>query len=175
MKTLSAIAKKRLNALADYLDRYASEIEQHFDMDAWFHHDGINEYGDEHGVEEGNSIKKKDINVCGTSACALGWACQVPALANIGIELVYTGEDYGAVCPIGKGYDDDRDIFKVAAKAFDISCPQARYLFLPLNSEGEDDRDGDGDTQKETPEHWAARCRLLIGVNGDVDNIALPR
>ena len=167
MKKLPKKTHKLLGALANYLDHHANKIEKHFNMDAWFYHEGDESFEDEHGVEASEKIPSKKLFSCGTTACALGWACQVPALKSMGLYLQYDGNETGSVrlkdCTA-------RDEFTIAQKIFDLSRGQAAWLFTPLNANTYED-----DRHNETPKEWAARCRLFLGIEGDTRNVALPR
>jgi hypothetical protein len=105
MTTLSAQACEDLLALAALLESLPLG---RFDYSEWV------------GMEwEG----KPDLS-CGTTACALGWATTIPSLAARGLRLQETCD--GGSIEYGKWFG-----FDAAARFFQISWVEARYLFAP--------------------------------------------
>lgn len=66
---------------------------------------------------------------CGTSACALGWACSIPEFQEAGLALAVHNSDhfYTRAFPYYEGHSD----IGAAEKFFDISEDQASSLFDP--------------------------------------------
>lgn len=78
---------------------------------------------------------KPDVNVCGTTACALGWAGSMPEFRKRGLRLewdTYAGIAEAEVClPANDGsgeyfYGED-----AGAEFFGLSFREAWYLFIP--------------------------------------------
>jgi hypothetical protein len=98
---------ERLQKLADFLKR---PIPGRFNMREW-----IKEDIDDEG------------NVCGTAACALGWACTIPEFRAAGLTLsepaIRTGfRRYSPRCEGERSYT-------AGAKFFGLGLEQAMYLF----------------------------------------------
>ena len=79
--SLSKLAVRRLTTLADYMQALPKSANKHFDMGDWFSH-----YGEhEHGFQSGTPITRHDLTLCGTVACAIGWAATIPAFKRAGL------------------------------------------------------------------------------------------
>ena len=119
--------KRRLEAVAKKLDALPRE---RFDYGQWVDH----------------SWKGNPDLPCGASACALGWATTIPALRKAGLRLSrkrepILGAFYAYVHIVGhrKTRNECGQLDKLltsinaAAKIFDISVPEAAYLFIPAS------------------------------------------
>jgi len=98
---------KRLMKLADFLDTVPRK---HFDMNIYVE-----------GIRTGDGEYKIDglINhECGTSACALGWACTMPEFRKAGLRL-------SGSMPIYKNWDEQ----SAAKRFFGITEKEAETLF----------------------------------------------
>lgn len=128
--------RERLKRLAKFLRTVPSE---RFDMSCWGR------------VENGNlgtgtklCLKK---NMCGTSACALGWATQIPSFKAAGLKLVITdvvdgGED-GDGKPTFENFAEVRfgkEQFSMGAarEFFGIGQLECHYLFNPSTYDNDD-------------------------------------
>lgn len=100
------IYKRRLLALAAFLESLPPE---RFDYGTW-------------------ADDRKKGSLCGTTACALGWACSMPAFRRQGLRLVW----YGV---FGDAYPSDTVTGEsgtgAACRVFGLSDAEAAYLFLP--------------------------------------------
>lgn len=127
--------KERLNKLADFLDTVP---ERKFDLDTW----RVNADGKE--VFDESTDDEQLLNFdCGTSGCAIGWACAMPEFKAQGL----TWGLWGPTVPNYDGWDAVMDFF-------DLKRADATYLF---ESESYD-YDVDEDTK---PSDVAARIREL--------------
>jgi hypothetical protein len=121
----------RLSLLAAYLETIP---EDHFDMSEWVRLKGAS-------VIEGAVPEPK----CGTSACALGWACSIPEFNDVGLKL---DRVVGAICDAVPTYEHARG-YDAAEKFFELTHQQARYIFR-------------GDTNKATPKDVCNHIYNLI-------------
>jgi hypothetical protein len=129
---LSALCKRRMTKLIDFMENLPKQADKHFDMGWWVTHQGDAEIDDEHGLKDGVTFGK--LLSCGTAACAAGWAATVPAFRKAGFNLE-RGED-GRMRP-----SIDPGVF------FDIPHP---------------DEEGDlfgADLPLKTPKQWARHAR----------------
>jgi hypothetical protein len=73
---------RRLLLLADFLEKLPRKFYKNFRMNDWLDLGG----GDlAYGL--GSLENHKELGECGTSACALGWATQVPSLRRAGVTM----------------------------------------------------------------------------------------
>lgn len=134
---------KKLLALAAYVEK---QPEEKFDMDTWFSHYGDDDH--DHHLKNNQVLTKRHLNLCGTTACALGHCAVSPLGRKLGLSLVYDKEEnWGDVRM--KGMPKDADALEIAVEAFGISYPDAEYLFG--GGEGGD-----------TPQEWAKLCRNFV-------------
>ena len=117
-------------------------------------------------------VKKRDFNMshwsgppnpwdsgvnCGTTACAMGYACHIPSFKRAGLKLVpYPGTlgERGECYPAFDGANE----FDAAAKFFGISHQEASYLFNPMEYCGY----GSGRVKNITPQIVAKRIRHYV-------------
>lgn len=137
---LSKKGKARLLRLADFLERLPKKAQKHFDMNAWFQHQtGPN---DQHGHRFGEVLTRKDLEACGTFACALGWAATMPYAKKDGVVL----KPFNGFCVNGKhvfGQDASKRLFGVDREQhFDLF---ERWTFAANDAKA-----------------WAVRCRELV-------------
>lgn len=99
--------KERLLTLANFLD--SIEGQPGFDLHSW----------------------KREDPECGTTACAIGYACTIPAFVNAGLSLSLHSEfpSEGYARNYEPTYEGLKD-FQAVAAFFDISVTLAEYLFL---------------------------------------------
>lgn len=84
---MDKVTKRRLEKLIEFMESLPKSANEHFSMRAWFQHNGPD---DEHGFDVGEvEIKAKHLTMCGTSACALGWAATMPYFRRLGLKAVY--------------------------------------------------------------------------------------
>jgi hypothetical protein len=84
-----------------------------------------------------NDDTAKDINACGTTACAMGWAGSMPEFRKRGLKLVWEkDENTGDVEFV------DRNGYKLfgehaGAKFFGLTYEEAEFLFIPASDTAE--------------------------------------
>ena len=133
---LSKKAERRLTKLVKFMASLPKSAEAHFNMGSWFNHDGCDH---DHGLGDGREVTRRDMNLCGTSACALGWAATIPSFRKAGLSM-----DSSIAVPYFQGYG-----LTAAANFFDIGMVQAHALFSGTKSD-------------RTPKQWAKRARKLL-------------
>ena len=102
---LSAVSKRRLTKLADFLDGLRLSKSRRFDLTEW-----------------GNKTE------CSTAACAVGWATTIPSFRKAGFktkQLEYSPESEGRFCPTYRSHSG----FKAACEFFGLDRRQVDYLF----------------------------------------------
>lgn len=106
---------ERMLALADYLE---SVPEANFDMGAW------------HITWQG-AARVYQGPECGTVACAMGHACDMPLFQDLGLRLTRTlVTDRETYADVGiEGRDDVRDGYEAAEVLFGITDAQSQDLF----------------------------------------------
>lgn len=135
---LSKKSRRRLYTLVRFMANLPASANKHFNMEAWFRHMGE----DHHGLKEG-PVNRQHMHLCGTTACAMGWACMVPSFRKAGLRLVNDGTSVGEVRYRGATDGDAaEDFFGIGAFAVDD-------LFSAMNKD-------------RTPKQWAKRARLLV-------------
>lgn len=137
---LSKLAVRRLTKLADYMDGLPRSANKHFNMRAWFIHEGL----DDHGLLPTQSITKRELNLCGTTACALGWAAMCPTFKRLGLGL--RADD--SVLLKGR----NRSFEVISKKVFDLPYYDGfedLFIYLDVN----------------TPKQWAKHCRKFLRAN----------
>lgn len=129
----SAVRRKRLLLLADYLENLPRNVS--FNMAVWGAHDASHE-PDEH-------------NFCGTAACALGHATQIPQFKKAGLtakwrELsnpvslrIYSDNAKLPVKYAMDVYFGEEEGEEAGAKFFGLSHSEANNIFLAIK----DDKD----------------------------------
>ncbi len=133
--------KRRLLKLAEFLEKVPRK---RFDYASWV--------GDDWGG-------KQDLS-CGTTACAMGWACTIPSFRKAGLKLKNSLLDgtslrtayYTSNVPYFNGFEG----FDAAALFFDIDLRDARYLF------GEPNHTPFKDTSEVTPKQVAKLIRKFV-------------
>jgi len=138
---LSKLAVRRLTKLADYMDGLPREANKHFYMGDWFIHGGEHQ----HRFSK-RAITRRDLEFCGTSACAMGWAATIPAFRKAGLSVAPNGNLLLA------GYQPKGSLFEITDRFFDIEREHSEHLFS-------------GRLQVKTPKRWAARCRKFLREN----------
>jgi hypothetical protein len=115
-----AVGNARLTKLALFL--LALPDPKAFNYGTWF----------EGTSDELKGAKCGDPNICGTTACALGWAPSIPSIRKAGLVLEIMSTDLGKVGDVvfkrnGKRY------YGTAAgeQAFGLNPEEASFLFLP--------------------------------------------
>lgn len=142
---LSKLAVRRLTKLADYMASLPKSANEHFNMNFFFHHPGEHSHPE---IPRAGEIKPNALEVCGTSACAAGFATTIPAFRKAGLKLkIYgggsTGVAFGGIRP---------GTWRPLSTFFDISTAQTEHLFGPHG-------------WVTTPRQWARRCRIFLRKN----------
>ena len=128
--------KERLLKLSTLL---ASVPDEKFNIASW--------RMDEHGEENGEKLGDESLldTGCGTSGCAVGWACAMPEFQAEG--LVWTAGGPGLLAGDALSFSG----WDAVKEFFDLDHPQAQHLFS--GSEYEEDRfDGPGVTPGDVSE-----------------------
>ena len=99
---LSKLCVRRLNTLADFMDALPPSAQEHFYMGNFFYHTG------DHKHKFGKYITRRDLNLCGTTACAQGWAATIPAFRRQGLRMNARG-----VVRFNRGREDGDNFFAV--------------------------------------------------------------
>ena len=103
--------KRRLLKLASFLDALPPEK---FNYRRWTYNPKTRE-----------GISLDDLNVCGTTACALGWATSIKEFKDLGLSLDTT---WYHPCLISGG-----DKYAAGNKIFGLDTYEFEYLFYPCN------------------------------------------
>jgi len=138
--------KERLLVLANFLDTVPTFK---FDLTSWRHHPGADHYVQDSDLVDSNLTDM----TCGTTACAVGWACSIPEFNAQGL------------------FWEDRPVYEVAGVwgkhrswgavtgFFDLGTYDAEHLFTydlyPFGERG--------------PKDVAARIRTFVKDDGDVN------
>jgi hypothetical protein len=138
--TLSKTAKRRLNKLITFMASLPKSANKHFSMEQWAEHPGGFE---EHGFGSGAILPKEAPMLCGTTACALGWACSVPSFYKAGFRLKTSNGMRHAYPTFGAAHTDE-----AAKRFFDIDGWMVSALF-----HADDIR---------TPKQWARHASALL-------------
>lgn len=136
--SISALAARRLGRLIKFMAALPASANKHFDMESWIHHEGLHQH-----FAEGDEITREHLHLCGTTACAAGWAAMIPSFRKAGLRLVYDGTSMGAISFERK---EDGDALM---QFFDIDYDLMADLF-------------GSDTTSKTPKQWATRARQLL-------------
>lgn len=110
--------KERLLYLAGFLETSTAPQER-FDFTEWCNY--IDGRGDEDGSRPQNILDD-----CGTTGCAIGYACSIPDFIKQGLRLSFSGapifEDKDGTC---------WHHFEAAEKFFDLDSIDTKFLFDP--------------------------------------------
>src|SRR5260221_3731316 len=119
---LSKIAVRRLRKLADYMDSLPREAAEHFDMKSWLANIGKDS---EHGLRSTQQVGIRELSYCGTTACALGWACTIPSFKRAGVRLMHNRRAVVGMVRFKRMVD-----VKAAENFFDIPPGHGMHLFV---------------------------------------------
>lgn len=103
--------KKRLIELARFLRTKVPA--ENFNMKTWLN-------------GRPSDLKRR---VCGTAACALGWACAIPRFNRLGLRFERTPRSLASAYPRYKGYDS----LEAAKQFFGLRYEHVDYLFGAFN------------------------------------------
>ena len=108
--------KERLLKLAEFLENLAPE---RFNLSSWREHDG----------DDTDSVSDEQLweGGCGTTGCAVGWACAMPEFQAEGLYWD-KGEGYPALRGLPYSYSG----YAVASEFFAIPVEVSRLLFSPV-------------------------------------------
>ncbi len=146
---LSKTTVDRLGELIRYMEKVPTP--RKFNMNNWFQHSGKNHRHPE--IVEGKPITAKGMHKCGTSACAMGWACTNPKFMKMGLKMTYAPEEISGVMFYLDGQDMGNDAGELAMEFFDLDENQMRHLF-------------GGNDEIVTPKDWVARARYFLQTDG---------
>lgn len=125
-KVSDRVARNRLLALADFLEGLDDNL---FNFETW------GDVTNVENVEDGQNILK-DPNLCGTTACALGWAPNLPFARRLGFELRASKLDADPNWVTAGFYKNGRVVQPdaVGKQLFGLTSYQCDILFHPGNS-----------------------------------------
>lgn len=146
MEQLSPIATRRLTRLIKFMESLPESAAKHFDMQSWFAHEGENDHPQ---LQTGKDVPEGALELCGTTACAMGWAATMPYFKRLGLRLVMDRCDASLYFKGAKDF-----MFNEAPKAFDMEPHQAIVFFGAHNKD-------------KTPKAWAERARRLMRKQSD--------
>lgn len=106
------IYKRRLLSLAVLLEKLPNNK---FDYGSWV----------------GENWKEGNTNLCGTTACAFGWATTIPALKRVGLKLKKHNGGYPTVVTMDGLGCNLHSAEKAAKKVFGLNVQEFEYLFVP--------------------------------------------
>jgi hypothetical protein len=132
---LSKLAVRRLTKLAEFMAKLPKSANKHFDMTHWFQHDGLHQH------KIGNVLTRKDLQHCGTAACAFGWAATIPEFRKAGLTVKTRAVGDAMRGTISTG----------PAKFFGLSIDESDALFFAFDIK--------------TPKQWAKHCRKFLRDN----------
>ena len=130
-----SIGARRLLALADFLEK-DRPAKIRFDMGTWGQFRQSVEDAPKKGIRWvtwmfGNKKKAtRNLNICGTAACALGHASLVPSLYKAGMRLLDDGSDGATPCVVKDGHVTSFGSTKVTRDLFYVKNEQ---LFQAIN------------------------------------------
>ena len=87
-------------------------------------------------TDQNDRYREPDLNVCGTTACALGWAASMPEFRKRGLKM-HWDENWEEAYPMLK--DKDGDVLTgedAGAEFFGLSYDEAEELFIPDEEAG---------------------------------------
>lgn len=128
------VGRRRLATLIRFMEKLPASANKHWYMGHWFEHKGAAHHPQ---LAKRRALTRRDLTLCGTSACALGWASVCPGLQKAGLSMTTNG----AVKLNGRGGDH----FELAARFFGLEPGDASFLF----SSG----------ALKTPKRWARAAR----------------
>jgi hypothetical protein len=133
-----AMNKKRLLKLADYLETVPRK---RFNMDHW-------------ASAKFCGKPKEPEHECGTSACALGWACTIPSFKRAGLKFIECGSNFWTHIDLVPDFEGSTG-YGAAASLFGIRYSQAEWLFSP-------------ESPARTPKQVAKRIRKFVESDGKI-------
>lgn len=85
------------------------------------------------GMWVGTDWKGMQDLSCGTTACVMGWAPQVPELKHLGLRILKNENNVVGIGFPGEenGISNPGTNLRTACKVFGVTYTQAHYLFLP--------------------------------------------
>ncbi len=128
---MSTITTRRLALLADKLRSLPRGRFNAFDLSAWLQMDtshNLDGIMDERGDLKPD-LTPKQMNECGATACAFGWACTIPQFRRAGLTL-----DAGCGVPRFGGQTG----YSAAEEFFRVTPDIAEWLFDPEQYSCED-------------------------------------
>lgn len=161
-RNLTPVAVKRLSALCDFFEKMPKKLYDKFDMSHFFLH---RSRGHDHKVIDSGVIDPKVMHVCGTSACALGWAASIPAFQKAGLKMEISVSRE-------TGYNEKGKEVVVAVHATDahftvsgslMGPVEAATRFFEIPEEMVNEIFGSGpDGGVDEPKEWAKGVRYII-------------
>jgi hypothetical protein len=101
--------------------------------------------------------------ICGTSACAIGWAARDPVFNQQGFMLRNTRSPFPVYVLDGAPVADNPDSWDAVMAFFELTLDDALYMFSHrMYTSDEKDDEGFSKTFKPTPADVIARIRELL-------------
>ncbi len=133
---LSKKSKARIMKLVEFMNALPKSANDHFYMGHWFIHKGHHSLGE--------YVDAETLKDCGTTACALGWACTIPSFKRAGLKMPVFNQPHSAMIEMG-------------SKFFGLEVDQTHALF-GFGTVGEEV----GTAHAATPKKWARlACKLV--------------
>lgn len=132
--------RRRFNTLIRFMRSLPARANKHFYMGHWFDHVGPDIHpglGDDSKI-----LTRQDLALCGTSACALGWASVCPSLKRAGLSMTLDG-----TVKLNGRSSSGGNIF-LAMRFFGLPESAAIHLFSR--------------TGVTTPKQWAREAKIVL-------------
>ena len=110
---MNTLYKDRLITLGDFL---VTVPDERFDLESWRNNGQEDTF---HDYDIDDEALKMD---CGTTGCAVGWACTIPEFKEAGLSYVNSTINYGSL-----------KSFQAVAEFFGVSYTEAVYLFSQVS------------------------------------------
>lgn len=138
---ISKLAKRRVTKLIELMEKLPKSANDHFDMRYVVGHHGKDGPGADHEIDA-DDVSLTDLHSCGTTACALGWACTMPYFKRIGLSVV-----------VLKCWDGTSNTAVSEPSVFDLDSVTSVDGWVALFGSRNKDK---------TPKQWAKRARKLL-------------
>ena len=89
-------------------------------------------------TDQNDIYRKPDLNVCGTTACALGWAASMPEFRKRGLKMHWDGHWEEAYPVLKDKYGEEHTGEDAGAEFFGLSYDEADELFIPNFGQNEE-------------------------------------
>jgi len=131
-------ARRHFTTLIRFMQKLPASANKHFQMDWWFQHSRPHHHPQ---LKVDKVLTRRDLTLCGTTACALGWATVCPSLHKAGLTMTLDGD----VRLNGRGRLGN---VEVAMRFFGLHESHAVELFCRSGAS--------------TPKQWARQARGVL-------------